>query len=211
MHPGRSTALVPLRALGVGKSRLALRLTPEQRATLASAMFRDVVAALAASRIDEVVVAAGDQEAARLARGLGLDAQVDPPSTAMSLDQAIAAAASTIDTDTLLVVTADLPYLSPAEVDEVVATDAPVVIAPTEDGGTGALLRRPADVIGTAYGPGSAHRHERLAADAGVAVELVDTPGLREDVDTWTDLVGLRLADVGPHTATVLPELLAAA
>jgi 2-phospho-L-lactate/phosphoenolpyruvate guanylyltransferase len=55
-HP--IVALVPLRAPGVGKSRLAPRLTVEQRATLAGAMLADVCHALERTPLDRIVVAA---------------------------------------------------------------------------------------------------------------------------------------------------------
>lgn len=212
--PERTVALVPLRALGTGKSRLSLRLTPEQRATLSRAMFEDVVTALARSQVDEVVVAAGDEQAGALARHLGVRARVDPPG-AGSLDEVIAAivddASLVRPDDALLVVTADLPELRARHVDALLDLEARVAIAPTHDGGTGALLRRPATVVSTAYGPGSASRHQQLAEAAQVACHLADLPGFEHDVDLWSDLVRLSPDQVGPRTAEVLPELLTAA
>jgi 2-phospho-L-lactate/phosphoenolpyruvate guanylyltransferase len=92
------------------------------------------------------------------------------------------------------VVAADLPLAHGADLDRVVAAAAggrAVVIVPTRDGGTGVLYRRPATVTGTAYGPGSAAAHVRLAADAGLEAVTLDVPGLALDVD---DAGGLREA-----------------
>jgi 2-phospho-L-lactate/phosphoenolpyruvate guanylyltransferase len=198
------TAIVPVRSPGTGKTRLASDLTPEQRAGLAGAMLADVTAALRASSVERIVVAASGPAAASAASALGLDVVLDPPGS-RSLDEAVAAAVVRAGrTDALLIVMADLPRLSPADVDEVIGADAQVVVAPTGDGGTGALLRRPATIIGTSYGPSSAGRHLRLARAAGAAASTVTSPGFVDDVDTLEDLAALRRGPVGRATAAFL-------
>jgi 2-phospho-L-lactate/phosphoenolpyruvate guanylyltransferase len=197
-------ALVPLRAPGAGKTRLASRLTVEQRAALAGAMLADVCHALEGVPVDRVVVAAGGASAVAAAAALGVEVIHDPPGRP-GLDASLRAAASRLrPAGTLLVVTADLPRLTPADVRAVLDADGEVVVAPTLDGGTGALLRRPPGVIETAYGPGSAARHLRLARAAGVRASTVRRPGLSHDLDTWDDLHHLRATDAGPATAAVI-------
>jgi 2-phospho-L-lactate/phosphoenolpyruvate guanylyltransferase len=200
-------ALVPLRAPGVGKTRLAPRLTVEQRAALAGAMLADVCHALEDAAIDRIVIAAGGASAVAAASALGLDVLHDPPGCA-GLDAALRAAVSRLGTvGSLLVVTADLPRLTGPDVAAVLAADTEVVVAPTVDGGTGALLRRPPSAIRTAYGPGSAARHLRLAHAAGRRATTVHRAGFAHDLDTWEDLRHLRGRRVGPTTASVLAAL----
>lgn len=199
----RAVAIVPLRSPGVGKTRLSAVLDGAGRAALAGAMLADVVAALADSAVDGIVVAAAGPGAVAAASALGLDVVVDPPGS-RSLDRALAAAARAVEADATLVVTADLPLLRGADVDRLLASEAEVVIAPTDDGGTGGLLRRPPTVIGTAYGPGSAERHRRLADAARATVAVVDLPGFRQDVDTAEDLRSVAREQLGPRTATFL-------
>ena len=204
----RTTAIVPLRQPGAGKSRLAEVLSPRARAELAVAMLGDVVAALAASSVDEVMIAADGPTAARAAAATGARVVLDPPG-AGHLDAALAAAGAHVPADRdLLVVPADLPRLTAGDVDAVLATPAPVVVAPTAGGGTGALLRRVGARIATAYGPGSAVRHLAAARAAGLAVAEVERDGFHHDVDTWTDLVALHEVELGPRTARVLPTVL---
>jgi 2-phospho-L-lactate/phosphoenolpyruvate guanylyltransferase len=204
-HP--IVALVPLRAPGVGKSRLAPRLTVEQRATLAGAMLADVCHALERTPLDRIVVAAAGASAAAAAAALGLDVVHDPPGCA-GLDAALAAASSRIGhVGTSLVVTADLPRLSPEDVLAVLTADAEVVVAPTLDGGTGVLLRRPPDAIATAYGPGSAARHLARGRAAGRRTATVHRRGLASDLDTWEDLRRLDQRAVGPATRAALAAL----
>lgn len=201
-------ALIPLRAPGVGKTRLATVLSPEARSALAVAMLRDVVTALREGGITEVMVAAGGPGAMRAAAGLGLDSIADPPGVP-GLDAALAAACRRVGAGRdILVVSADLPRVEGRDVTAVLEVDAEVVVAPTAAGGTGALLRRPGTVIETAYGPDSARRHLELAALAGVRGRALDRDGLFHDVDTFADLAALHEVELGAATAALLPRLL---
>jgi 2-phospho-L-lactate/phosphoenolpyruvate guanylyltransferase len=206
----RVTALVPLRAPGEGKTRLAGTLSVTGRAALAGAMLADVTAALDAAPVDRIVVAADGPAAVAAASALGLETLADPPGT-RSLDGALAAAASRLGpTAALLVVAADLPHLRAEDVVALLASDAEVVVAPTTDGGTGGLLRRPGDACRTAYGPGSARAHLALGRAAGRRVAEVPLAGFAHDVDVAADLAALTGRDrppVGRRTASVLAEL----
>jgi 2-phospho-L-lactate/phosphoenolpyruvate guanylyltransferase len=206
--PRRTLAIVPLRSPGVGKTRLAPTLDADGRATLVGAMLGDVVRAVRAAAVDQVVVAASGAAAASAAAALGVEVVLDPRGR-HGLDQVLAAAVTALDADDdhVLIVPADLPRLTRADVDAVLAADSEVVLAPTTGGGTGALLRRPANRIATAYGEGSAARHRALAAAAGASVATVERAGFRHDVDTAADLAALRIGEVGPATAAALTTL----
>ena len=201
-------ALVPLRAPGEGKSRLAAVLDPDQRAALAVAMLADVTAAVTAAGLDEVIVVAGGSRGAAAGVDLGLPVLVDPPGC-RGLDDALAAATQRVGSHRdLLVVAADLPRLRACDVLAVLEPDVEVVIAPTAAGGTGALVRRPAAVIGTAFGPASAVAHRALALAAGARFVHIDRDGIHHDVDTFTDLAALHHVELGARTAAALPGLL---
>ena len=198
------TVIIPLKALAAAKGRLSGALDAAERRTFVAWMAgRVIAAARGCGEIDRVVVVAGDEAAAEVARSAGAQAfVVAEPGLATALT---AADAITAEADATLVLAADLPELTPADISAVLtaagAGPSVVVIAATRDGGTGALLRRPAGVIATAYGPGSADRHAQLAADAGIPVVHVDRPGLANDVDRPDELpAALALAadlDVG--------------
>lgn len=194
------TVLVPLRSPGEGKTRLAGVLDPVARAGLAGAMLADVVSALTAGGCPRVVVAAGGPAAAGAAAALGVEVVTDPPGV-RSLDAAVAAGVGRVaPRDDVLIVMADLPCLTGDDVARLCAEDAEVVLAPTTDGGTGALLRRPAKAMPTAYGPGSAARHAALARSADRQLAIVPTTGFSRDVDTARDLDALAGWPVGPMT-----------
>jgi 2-phospho-L-lactate/phosphoenolpyruvate guanylyltransferase len=181
------TALVPLKALAEAKGRLASQLTPEARAELAAWMLARVVEACAAApSVTGLLVIAGDAAAARLATSLGVEvAVVGPP----GLDHAVAAGHELLGPrPATLVLAADLPLATGPDVEAVCTTDADVVIVPTPDRGTAALLRRPPSVIPTGFGPGSADRHAALAAAAGARTRIIERPALGLDVDTAEQL-----------------------
>ncbi|GGI06414.1 2-phospho-L-lactate guanylyltransferase [Egicoccus halophilus] len=199
-----TVALVPLRAPGTGKTRLAATLSPQQRAALAGAMLADVCATLAAAPVDRLLVVAGGDAAAAAASALGAEVVHDPPGT-RGLDAALRHAQGALEGNpALLVVPADLPRLTVADVRAVLDVDADVVVAPTDDGGTGALLRRPGSILPTAYGPFSARRHRAEARRRGLDVVTVRRAGFAADVDTAGDLESLATGPLGPATRAVL-------
>lgn len=203
----RTIAVVPFRAPGVGKTRLAGLLTPTRRAVLSTAMLADVVAALRAARVDEILVAAGGPGAVAAATRLGVPAVADPPHAA-DLDAVLAAITAGLDVAAdVLILAADLPRSTAGDLRSVLDGDGDVVLAPTRDAGTAALLRRAGHRIPTAYGPSSAVRHRQLAVLHGAAYAEVRAPGLLDDVDTVGDVHALAAAPVGPATAGALDTL----
>jgi 2-phospho-L-lactate guanylyltransferase (CobY/MobA/RfbA family) len=83
-----------------------------------------------------------------------------------------------------------------------------VVLAPSLDGGTSALLRAPHDVIPAAFGPSSAARHRELAKRAGVPYRELVLPSLAIDIDLPDDLNRFaREPGAGVRTAALLREL----
>lgn len=191
--PAHLTAVIPLKALSDAKGRLAEALGPEQRRELAAWMFERVLRACAgAPQISDALVVAGDPESAALARPFDVRTVVEPRpglGNAMALADRLLA-----DRRATLVIAADLPLLTLhdiALVCDAADAGASVVVAPTHDGGTGGLLRRPPDGIPTAFGVDSAQAHRRLADDAGLRHATVRTEGFGLDVDTPRQLEAL--------------------
>jgi 2-phospho-L-lactate guanylyltransferase len=184
------TALVPLKALAAAKTRLAPALTPAARRDLAARLAASVCdACVACPAIDAVVLLAGDDDAAAVATGRSVTVWRPP---ACGLSAALAEAdAAYADAGATLVLAADLAGVRAAELTGLITAGArgpAVVLAPTADGGTGALLRRPAGVIAPAYGPGSAAAHRAAAAAAGARLVCWWSPWLGHDVDEPADL-----------------------
>lgn len=183
--------MVPLKAIASAKTRLSGRFSAEDRSLLLRRTFGRVVAALVSSAVVErVLVVAGDELGLAWAQDEGVDVMVQPAGV-RGLNGALGWVDGQLGPEATLVLPADLPLVSGPDVAEVVAA-APsgpaVVVVPTADGGTGALLRRPGGVVAPAYGVGSAERHLALARDAGVAAVSCALPGLALDLDQPEDL-----------------------
>lgn len=181
------TAIIPLKALGQAKGRLSGVLDAPERRALVAWMARRVIAACQACElITDVLVVAGDEAAAAIAAAASVRVVIE---NEPGLDGALRIAeAVTSGASATIVVAADLPAVTAADLAAVITAarghGTAVVIAPTDDGGTGALLRRPPCVMGTAYGPASAARHAAMAREAGVDAVTVQRRGLASDVDT---------------------------
>ncbi|HEX9889205.1 MAG TPA: 2-phospho-L-lactate guanylyltransferase [Nitriliruptorales bacterium] len=199
-----TVALVPLRSPGRGKTRLAEVLSVEERAALAGAMLADVVHALRGAGLARLIVVADGPHAAAAAAALHVDVLHDPPGD-HTLDDAVAAGTAALAREAaLLVVAADLPRLTPRDVHALLDHNEHVVVAPTNDGGTGGLLRRPPQAIATAYGPRSAAHHVRLAREAGLTAAMAHVEGFNHDVDTPADLAGITGGQLGLATSRYL-------
>jgi 2-phospho-L-lactate guanylyltransferase len=172
-------------------------------------MFGDVLAALAASTIDEVVVVtAGDTVAAQAAvHGARVvrDAEQGHNAAArIGVKEALRLGA-----ERALLVPGDCPALDPGEIDHLLARrngERSVLIVPDRHGtGTNALLMTPPDAMAPSFGPGSCQRHAALAEAGGIAHAVVGVASLALDIDTPEDLDALRdLAGRAPRTHGLL-------
>lgn len=183
------TAIVPLKALRRSKQRLAGRLGGDERAALMARLFTHVVSVCASTpAVTEVCAVVGDEPGAELARAAGVAWLREPTA---ELNAAVTYATERVTSDASLVVVADLPELTVTDLHRVAAAGSvgpTVVVARTHDGGTGALLRRPADVIAPAFGVASAAAHLAAGQRTGIRTTLLSTPGLVHDVDHAGDL-----------------------
>lgn len=199
-------AVVVARVGNGAKSRLSAVLDESQRRELALAMLADVLSACAAYPKFTGIVAVVDNAAAGLlARSHGA---VVIPDDATDMNRAVnlgVGAAIEHGAETVLILPGDIPLVACADFDALLAAaeaDRAVVVGASRDGqGTNALLLRPPEVIGPAFGPPSVARHVGLAAAAEASVNVVQHLGLSVDVDTPRDLA--LLADLPPGLQTL--------
>jgi 2-phospho-L-lactate guanylyltransferase len=197
---GGVVAIVPIRSLTGGKTRLAGVLTPEARAALTRRMLRGVVgAALASGSVKTVVVVSPDPAALELAvrfdpAVVSLRQPDERPGLNPALTQGVDFAARR-GAVAALILFGDLPLLSGDDVRNLLRRDAPVVLAPDRHGtGTNALMLRlgtgPDDGRNFAFqfGPGSYARHVDEAHRLGLDVATSLAAGTALDLDTPDDL-----------------------
>lgn len=193
-----TAVVIPVKSFTLAKGRLAGTLDSEQRMLLSRTCADTVVAAAAPLR---VYVVCSDDEVANWARQLGATVV---PCHVPGLDTAVAVgreAARADGADHLIVAHADLPLAR-----TLTHTARPGCVSLVPDrhrDGTNVLSFPINSAFRTAYGPGSFDNHLRIAADAGLACEVIEDPALELDLDTAEDLAELDRRSVSsPGTAT---------
>ncbi len=190
-------AIVPVKPLARAKSRLADELSPDERELLATNMLMRTVGLLL-PLLDGVLVISRDSKALSMVRDLG--AQTVQESGAPELNNAIFRATQVLKAarraDAVLIVPADMPMLSPADIDEVVSLGQyyqSVVIAPDRhEVGTNLLLVRPPGLIEYAYGAASFADHQALAMAVKAHLHIHYSERVGLDIDTPDDLAYYR-------------------
>ncbi len=187
-------AIVPVKPLRRGKSRLAGVLTEEERLDLNSQLLIHTVDTLKEiSEIEHVLVVSRDQAALSLARAHG--ARTVQENGAPELNVALTRAtivAKRYATRGVLIIPSDLPMISKEDVYAMLelVKDPPVVIVVPDrkKEGTNALLVCPVGLIEYDYGPDSFERHCQRAREAGARLEICELPSLALDMDVPEDL-----------------------
>ncbi len=191
--------LLPVRGFTTGKTRLADTLPVETRASIMQWMLNGVIsAALESEVLSELLVISPDTSVLAFARSL--DHRVIPVlqrDDAPGLNPAVTAGrdlAAARSATGLLILFADLPFLTAADVAAIVAEPAGVVVATDRHRtGTNASLVRFAgrgQEFTYQYGQDSARRHAHEAARLGLTFATIIRPGTEFDLDTpgdWRD------------------------
>lgn len=90
----------------------------------------------------------------------------------------------------VLILPTDMPNLTAEDVRTMASPrgrEPQVIIAPSRDGGTNALMLQPVQAIPFAFGRDSFRRHQGLAVAAGIPVQVVESDSLLFDVDQPED------------------------
>ncbi len=204
-------AVVPVKALASSKSRLA----PEDRGAierLSLAMMGDVLEALLrVDALDRVGVITPDPTVATAARDLGAEAILrDDPGLNAAIEAGGRMLTRAAD-DAVLVVLGDVAAASADDLATLLALadDPGVALAPSADGGTSALVRRPQSIIPPCFGPDSAKRHREAAERAGAAYVERALPSLAIDLDVLADAKALlEVPTLGARTRKAIESLL---
>jgi 2-phospho-L-lactate guanylyltransferase len=191
-------AIVPVKPLRRAKSRLAGVLSRDERAALSKEMLVHTLDVLSTvPQVEKILVISRDSRALALARERG--ARTVTEQGGSQLNKALIRAtvlARGYGVSSVLVLPADLPLLTKADVEKLVsmADDPPVVvIAPDRRGtGTNALLSSPPGLIEYDFGPDSFKHHSARAEAAGARVEICELPSLELDLDLPEDLEAYR-------------------
>ena len=191
-------AIVPVKPLRRGKSRLAGTLTEDERTALNQELLEHTLKVLSnLKELAQVLVVSRDPQALTIARNHG--AKTVQEDGQPHLNTALARATVMAQVHSIrgiLVLPADLPLLTADDVRALIdraAKPPVVVIAPDRHGkGTNALLMVPAGQIEYDFGEGSFQRHCDRAKKSGARLEIVELPSLGLDLDLPEDLEMIR-------------------
>jgi len=205
--------LIPVKEFHEAKKRLAPHFSAADRAALAEAMCEDFFSVVAATRCAErIFIISKESGALSRARARGWETIVESHQTSES---------SSVDAGSrycaeqgvraLLRLPIDLPLVEPCDIEAVfkqLDVAPSVVIVPSSDGtGTNALLRSPAVLFPSRFGPNSFPLHLAAAKECGARMRVFRNPRLELDIDELDDLRKLsNLLRPGSATARWLIE-----
>ena len=203
-------AIIPVKPLRRGKSRLAGTLSEDERTELNRILLERTLTTLADMKdVDQVLVVSRDPHALTIARNHGARTvrEDGQPQLNTALKRA-SVIAQVYATRGVLVLPADLPLISASDIHTLIekGTNPPVVvIAPDRhERGTNALLMSPANLMEFDFGENSFKRHCERAIEVGARLEIVNLPSLGLDLDLPEDLEIVRR--LGSIKSVVTPE-----
>ncbi len=191
-------AIVPVKPLRLGKSRLSGVLSDNERAVLNRMFLENTLDVLRKTReIAQTLVVSRDPAALAVAREFGARTVLEEGN--LDLNGALARAtllSRAYNVRGVMILPADLPLISGQDIKELLRCQANgpcVVIAPDRHkDGTNALLVAPGGMIPYQFGPGSFYRHCALAEEAGANLVIVQNHHIGLDLDTPNDLALLQ-------------------
>ena len=202
-------AAVPVKDLINAKQRLVPALGAADRAALAAAMLQDVLAALAAARLDRVWVVTREPAVLALARARGAEPLAEDANRGHTAAVARAQAEATrLGARVFLTVPGDVPCVTADEIRRLAEAPTPggPAFVPSRSGlGTNGAALAPPDAMPLTFGEPSFDNHLAAARARGLEPRVLALPGLGLDVDAPDDLAAL-LAAPG---ATVSARLVA--
>jgi len=184
-------AIVPMKPLSKGKSRLGKLLSAEQRADLALGMLRRVLLAIKAASVETIWVVGGDERVRRMTLNLGGNLIEE---LGRDLNDTLKKAFELAfeQGSSALYVAGDLPFLKPGDIISMIQSSrrrGNVTLAPARrDGGTNAILVPLGVPLQPELGQGSFMKHLTQAARLEASVAINSSPGLGFDLDIVDDL-----------------------
>jgi 2-phospho-L-lactate guanylyltransferase len=187
-------AVVPVKRFDRTKRRLMPHLASHERGALARAMLADVLSALVRTHsLAGIMVITGDADAEAMARAAG--ALVIPDLENAGTTAAVARAAlhlAGIGGDGMLMVPADVPLITPEDIEMIVAAHHPapsVTLVPASvDGGTNAFACSPPGAVSCCFGDDSFRRHRDAARACGIEPKILELEHVGLDIDRPNDL-----------------------
>ncbi len=210
-------AIIPVKPLHDSKSRLVNVLTPEERAALTLQILGDTLEVLAeVPAINRTLVVSRDPKVLKVARNRGASTynETDKQGLNSALTRASHIAAAK-NADCILILPADLPYVTAEDVELIVGNDSGDAAGRDESNrgivpgsfaicsdhgcdGSNALLVCPPTGFTFQYGSNSFSLHLEEASRLGMSKRVVEAPGIKFDIDTEEDWIAYLSMQTSP-------------
>lgn len=186
-------AIVPIKPLRRGKSRLSELLSEQERLKLNHQLFIHTIEVLqAVEAISDILVVSRDSDVLTESREMGVRTVTENGTP--ELNSALRRASlfsGTFSSEGILIVPADLPLLTPQDVVDFLRlrTQPPmIVIAPDRrQQGTNMLFTDPADLLTFSFGLDSFHKHCELAKSKDAQIAVYENENIALDLDIPED------------------------
>jgi 2-phospho-L-lactate/phosphoenolpyruvate guanylyltransferase len=186
-------AIIPIKPLKLGKSRLSDILSEDKRIRLNKILLTSTLNILSGvPQIDRLVVVSFDSEALMIARGFGAVTVLESQKTNInSALQKASIVAKALNFEKSLIIPADLPFLNAEDIIELIniAKNPPeIVITPDlRENGTNILYINPIGAIKYKFGNGSFEKHLEQARRKNIRIKIFDCEKLAFDLDLPND------------------------
>lgn len=181
-------ALIPVKSLHHAKSRLAKRLSQQQRQELVLSMLDHVLMILkSCDEMKKITVVTPDVEVKKHVLQLGFSVtSEEKPGHNSSLT---AAAQNENSEISLLTISADLPFLTSHDVGQLIKllTSHDIALAPSKDNGTNAIIVKKTLLLPYLFGKNSFEKYKEVAIKKNLSYAVYESQTIAFDVDTIED------------------------
>ncbi|MBS3815302.1 MAG: 2-phospho-L-lactate guanylyltransferase [Hadesarchaea archaeon] len=202
--------IIPVKNLEEAKTSFSEVLTEEERKKLTLAMLEDVL--VTSGKVKEIkqIVVTPDESVRNFVEDLGFKSIIEE---GIGLNNALRMVIEeSIDSGfrEVLIMPADVPLLRPEDISNILGLtfgERCVVMTPSKENGTNALLLRPPNVINLHFGGESFPRHLEEARSKDLNLEVYQSKRLERDIDNPSDLLKVKVMGAGTKTQEFLEGL----
>ena len=188
-------AIIPIKPLRRGKSRLSCVLTEQERESLNhDLLIRSINCLNQVKEIDQIVVVSPDPAALSFSREFGVRTIQENRNT--NINNALrkaTLAAKAFSASKILIIPADLPFMMPEDLTEMInksKSSPEIIISPDRKMyGTNALLINPTGILDYDFGQWSFKKHIEQAERKKIRVEIYNNERIGFDLDLPEDLI----------------------
>lgn len=203
--------VIPINNLSDAKSSLSETLKNENREKLVLCMLDDVLSAV--KRVDNVsiVVVSPDRKVLEFARSRFAKPVLDRDIGLNSAIKLVIDKAKNLDVESIIIIPGDVPMLKSSDIINILNMKTgvrDVVITPSNENGTNALLLHPPDVMETHFGGESFPKHINEARSNGINPKIYNSERLERDIDNPADLLKIESLGIGTKTHDFLRKII---